>query len=424
MSTIGVECRARRERVERGVYRQPNGKFAVCFMLGGKPRFRTVEGDLDDARSARARLVITAQAGLLPVGPRITFASVAGRWLERFEAMVAIGERRERTLESHRYHLDRHLLPTLGRRQIAAITVDDVAALISALSVQGRAPRTIAGALATLGSILRFALRRGYITENPMLRLEAGERPRPDPRPQRALGQDEIVKLLAACAPRYRLLIVTAVYTGMRISELLALTWADVDLAAGVIHVRAQLSRAHGGVPARRVAPKTAAAIREIPLVAQLASLLREQYRATPFAAPADYVFATSNGTPLGHRNVEARALERAARAAGFTASDLPALRFHDLRHTFASHLIIDLGLDVAQVSRILGHASVTTTLNIYTHLFDDARHATEIRTRMAASPFARLLEPDGADADNVVVIGRPRPRTVRSRHGAERSRT
>jgi hypothetical protein len=84
-------------RVERGVYRQPNGKYAVCFMLDGKPRFRTVDGDLDDARSARARLAIAAQAGLLPVGPRLTFAGVAGHWIERFEAIVAVGERRERT---------------------------------------------------------------------------------------------------------------------------------------------------------------------------------------------------------------------------------------------------------------------------------------------------------------------------------------
>lgn len=271
----GVEA-SRRVRVERGVYRQPNGKYAVCFMLDGRPRFRTVEGDLDAARSARARLAIAAQAGLLPA------------------------------------------------------------------------------------------------------------------------------------------------YTGMRISELLALNWADVDFGAGVIHVRAQLSRAHHGVPARRVPPKTAAAIRDIPLVAQLSALLRDQRQTARFAGSRDHVFATGNGTPLGHRNVESRALQRAAAAAG-----LEAVRFHDLRHTFASHLIIDLRLDVTQVSRILGHASVTTTLNIYTHLFDDTRHATEIRTRMAASPFARLLEPDVREADNVVAIARwPKRTSTRRRRGAESSRT
>jgi len=104
---------------------------------------------------------------------------VTARWLERFETMVAVGERRTRTLEGHRYHLDHHLLPEFGRRRIATITVDDVAGLIRALCAEGRAARTIAGALATLGSILRYALRRGYITDNPLPRLEAGERPRP-----------------------------------------------------------------------------------------------------------------------------------------------------------------------------------------------------------------------------------------------------
>jgi Phage integrase family len=106
-------------------------------------------------------------------------------------------------------------------------------------------------------------------------------------------------------------------------------------------------------------------------------------------------------------------------------AAGLDPVRFHDLRHTFASHLIIDLGLDVAQVSRILGHASVTTTLNVYTHLFDDARHATEIRTRMASSAFARLLEPDGERADNVVAITRRRSRgAAQDRRGVDRART
>src|SRR5919106_192515 len=204
MNTAIDREQGRRVRVERGVYRQLNGKYAVCFMLDGKPRFRTVDGSLEEARGARARLALAAQAGLLPACPRLTFATVAARWLERFETMVAVGERRERTLESHRYHLDRHLLPGLGRRRIATITVDDIAGLIRTLAGEGRAPRTIGGALATLGSILRYALRRGYITDSPLRRLEAGERPRPAPPARRALGPGENLPLLAACPPRHR----------------------------------------------------------------------------------------------------------------------------------------------------------------------------------------------------------------------------
>jgi integrase len=143
------------------------------------------------------------------------------------------------------------------------------------------------------------------------------------------------------------------------------------------------------------VATKTPASVREVPLVPQLADLLAAHKQATPFAAPGDWVFATGRGTPLGHRNVSRRVLQSATRAAGLDDEGWPPLRFHDLRHTFVSHLIIDLELDVAQVSRILGHARITITLDTYTHLFDDARHLRDIRSRMAASSFAGLLEAD-----------------------------
>jgi integrase len=97
---------------------------------------------------------------------------------------------------------------------------------------------------------------------------------------------------------------------------------------------------------------------------------------------------------------VSRRVLQSAARAAGLNDEGWPALRFHDLRHTFASHLIVDLELDVAQVSRILGHARITITLDTYTHLFDDARHLRDIRARMEDSSFAGLLEEDAGDQE------------------------
>ena len=84
-------------------------------------------------------------------------------------------------------------------------------------------------------------------------------------------------------------------------------------------------------------------------------------------------------------------------------------MRFHDARHTFASHLIIDLGLDVAQVSTILGHAQITTTLSIYTHLFDLARHADELKAKMAASAFAALLEPAPDQPEPVRLVTLPK---------------
>jgi len=79
------------------------------------------------------------------------------------------------------------------------------------------------------------------------------------------LGCEEIARLLDACLPAYRALIATALFTGMRLSELLGLIWDDLDLAGGSVYVRAQLSRARHGAPARRVAPKTRSAARSAP---------------------------------------------------------------------------------------------------------------------------------------------------------------
>lgn len=401
---MGSASSSRRVRVERGIYLQPNGKYAVCFRHAGRLRFRTVAFDLAAARHARKALIAAAKRGESPLSPHLRFDTVVARWLERFEARVAAGERRERTLEAHRYHIERHLLPAFAARRVSSITVDDIALLLAEMRSSGSSAKTSANALATLQSLMRYARRHGWIATDPVDQLEREERPRPKRRHQRVLGRQEVGRLLGACSPRDRAIVATALYTGLRISELLGLVWADVNFAAGVIHVRAQLSRAHGGAPARRVPPKTSASIRQIPLVAQLAQTLAEHKLATPFALSSDWVFTTTRGTPHGHRNIARRGLGRAADSAGLNTGEWPPLRFHDLRHTFASHLILDLGLDVAQVSRILGHASITITLDVYTHLFDDARHRWEIRTLMAASPFARLLEPATAAPDAAVL--------------------
>lgn len=388
----------RRTRVERGIYRQANGVYGVYLVVEGKPRFKTVGRKLAEARKQRDLLSAQAQRGELPARTDVRFAVLAETWIEGFAAQVAAGERSERTLENYRYHLDKNLLPAFGRRRVHEISTDDCARLVASLRARELAPKTIAGALVPLGRILALALRRGYIAENPLRRLKASERPRVHRREQRVLTHGEIANLLDACLPRYRALIATALYSGMRLSELLGLTWRDVDLVDGLIRVRYQLSRARVGSPARRVRLKTQAAVRDVPLLPQLGALLKRHKLASSFSADGDYVFATGLGTPLGYRNVERRGLARAARKARLENDHSEALRLHDLRHTFASHLIVDLRLDVAQVSRILGHARPSITLDTYTHLFDQAAHAAEVRERMGASAFGLLLDATGAN--------------------------
>jgi len=155
---------SRRVRVERGIHRQTNGRYAVCVMVEGRPRFRTIDaGSLSGACRQRELLQSVARVGELPVSPRLTFAEVSARWLAEFEAKVTAGERRDRTLDLYRSQLNRHLLPRLGRRRLALITADDVVAVTRELQADGLSPWTIKRILGALSCVFTFALRRGYI---------------------------------------------------------------------------------------------------------------------------------------------------------------------------------------------------------------------------------------------------------------------
>jgi integrase len=175
----------------------------------------------------------------------------------------------------------------------------------------------------------------------------------------RVLDAKEIEELIACSLDTYKPVVSTLAYSGLRLSEALGLDWNEIDFEGGVIKVRHQLSRATREKPARRVPLKTDAAVREVVLLPQLAAVLKE-HRKTLLAHrlyQADgYVFVTANGGPLYCRNVADRGVGKAAKNAGLNREGLPALTAHDLRHSFASHLI-RAGADVYSVSRQLGHA-------------------------------------------------------------------
>ena len=113
--------------------------------------------------------------------------------------------------------------------------------------------------------------------------------------------------------------------------------------------------------------------------------MLREHKAASAHSLSGDFVFASEAGTPLGHRNVVRRGLDKATDRAGLNGEGFPVLRWHDLRHTAAS-LLIAGGSSVAFVSAQLGHANPATTLNTYTHLFDALEHGDRARSAMDAA--------------------------------------
>lgn len=332
----------------------------------GRRRWKMVEGNLEAADTALAEVKGRLRRGE-PVGvSKRTFGEVADEWLAAQHVL------RPRTRDWYELALRVHLKPRLGRLRISVVGPADVARVIGEMQAAGYAAWTIRGVLVPLGRVMAYAVRNELAHRNPVSMLERGERPRTERRDVRVLTGEEVERLLGAASARYRPIIAAAIFTGARQGELLGLVWEDVDFEEGVIRIRRQLDRSGS-----RVAPKTRAAVRDVVMMGSLAKILRAHRLASPFSKPSDFVFASVKGGPLHYRNVVRRGLEKALGAAG-----LSRLRWHDLRHCFASYLIAE-GLDVVFVSEQLGHASPAITLKVYAHEFRAVEHASRARAAL-----------------------------------------
>jgi integrase len=367
--------RRRNERLKtarEGVYyrllKDGSRSYQICFRSEGRLIWKTVPGGERDAVQARAKIISELGRGkkIAPSGK--TFAEFAAEWFDAQKERLD-----ERTLDQYERALRLHLVPAFGRLRLTLISEDRVAALIARMRREGYKAWTIKSTLIPLNGILTRAVRLGHIAENPLRNLERSERPRVERVEQRVLNTPEISRLLACAPGDHRALLATAILTGARQMELLALRWNEVDFDARVIRIREQLSRMNGG----RKALKTPAARRDVVLTDTLAQILREHKAASPHCQDHDYVFATSSGRPHSWSNIIKRVLHPAVARAGIQG---PRPRWHDLRHTFAS-LLIAQGADVVFVARQLGHTDPSITLKIYAHLFDAVRHSDRFRT-------------------------------------------
>ena len=247
------------------------------------------------------------------------------------ESWIASLSRRPRTLDAYRYALDRHLLPRFKNRRVADITPDDVARMVSEMRRAGYCEWTISGAVSTLSGCLGKATRRGLIASNPCKALAADERPKQRSGEKRVLSEKEIRAVLSGATDRFRPLIAVMLFAGLRLGELLALRWDDVDFDDGFLRVRFQLS------PQRELVElKTDNGRRDVVLIPQLGKALREHRMASRRKAPTDFVFCTAPDGRGRDQRSTARGVERAIEAAKLDGQGISS---HSFRHTLREPL-------------------------------------------------------------------------------------
>lgn len=341
-----------------------------------KARVRGQDGVIRDlsrtasskAKAERALKLAIAQALQTPVGEDLTaksrFREVADRWLAWQERRVADGERSHGTLDNYRSMLRNHVLPALGELRLHEVTVPRLDRFFVALREKTSAAHARTGR-AVVGGILRYAVRHGAITSNPVREVEpiaGGSR-----NTARALTLDERREWLAQLeldptASRKDLPDLTRfmLATGARIGEALALYWEDVDLDAGTVRIDWTLVRVRGeGL--RRTDPKTSHSRRVLTLPSWAVDMLRRRYKAAMaenrgLASP---VFPDVNGNLRDPSNTR-RALReaRGSERFGWVTS-------HVFRKTAAT-IMDEAGLSARQIADHLGHSRPSITQDTY----------------------------------------------------------
>jgi len=368
--------------VRRRSWKSPKGEIKEAWIADyvdqhGERHIKTF-ARRRDADAYHARAAVNVAAGLHTAESRSpTIAEAGTRWLDSGEAA---GLERT-TLTQYRQHLELHITPELGAVKLAQLTVPMVRQFEDRLRVS-RSAIMVRKILGSLGAILADAQERGLVAQNVVRSLRArrrrGKERHADRRQKGRLKAgvdiptpDEVRALIPHLSGRWRPLLLTAIFTGLRASELRGLRWMDIDFKRDELHVRQRADRF--GTIGR---PKSEAGERTIPMLPMVVNALREWKLACP-KGELDLVFPNGSGRVENHSNIVQRGLMPIQIAAGVVTkagkAKYPGL--HSLRHFYASWCInrrVDGGLELPLklVQTRLGHASIQMTADRYGHLF------------------------------------------------------
>jgi integrase len=331
---------------------RPDGKWRARYRdPSGREHARHFRRKLDAQRWLDSQEAAKTRGEWLdPALARVPVSEWAGQWLAGQSQLKAS------TRERYEGLLRRHVLPRWGSLPLASITHADVVGWVAELAASGLSASTVRHAHRVFAMLLGLAVRDGRLSRNPAERVSLPRVRRVD---KRFLDHDQVAELADAAGP-YRLVVLVLAYCGLRFAELAALRVRRVDLLRRRLEVAESVTEIAGRVVFGT--PKTDQR-RWVPLPRSLATELGAELAGK---GPDDLVFTSPEGGPLRINNFRTRCFDPAAARAG-----LPGLTPHELRHTAAS-LAVSAGANVKAVQRLLGHASASMTLDVYSGLFDD----------------------------------------------------
>ena len=376
----------RRANGEGNIRKRKDGRWEGRYTVGhdpetGKAIIKNVLSKTQAEVKEKLKKAIEENVGI-DYGRAKTYT--VGTWLEVWMENYARVKLRPSTFKTSQGFLKTHIKPQIGSVPLAELTSLDLQRFYKHLLDGGRvdrieakkkpkglAPKTVRNIHQMIGSAYNLAMEQKLVSKNP---TQGCALPKAEHKEMQTLPIEQLTSFLREAKDSG----VFALYyidltTGLRRGELLGLKWSDIDLEKGNLRVQRQIGRIDGKIIEMPL--KTKNAYRTLPLSADAISVLMQQRRKT---GNSEWVFPSPTGGPMSPDSV-LHMLHRVLKRAG-----LPKVRFHDLRHTFAT-LALQNGVDIKTVSGMLGHFSAGFTLDTYAHVTTSAK-------REAAKTMGNIL--------------------------------
>ena len=353
-----------RGRNEGSIYQRSNGKWRAQISVKGKRQGKTFNTK-KEAQTWLRNMQSKLDKGYDIQGGKISLGKYLGEWLEGYRIAI-----RPKTYNRYKGLVEKYMIPYIGHIPLNELNSLTVEKFYSDLILDGVGTRNIRHIHSVLHRALVKAASYGFLMRNPAHGVTL---PKYNPPEMQVWDASQVsVFLVAADDSRHRALYYLAITTGMRQGEIFGLKWADVDWDKGTIQVQRQVQYVPGQGRVFQD-PKTRAGRRKISLPDGTLEALKQhnvkQKTLIAFAGKRwkdnNLIFPNTVGNPLDPSNL------RLDFNRIISKTNLPKIRFHDLRHTAAS-LMLNNDVPLIVVSRILGHSKPSTTLDIYGHLYNE----------------------------------------------------
>lgn len=366
----------RRANGEGNIRKRKDGRWEGRYTAGhdpdtGKAMVKNVLGRTQAEVREKMKAAISEVARLDPVR---SGQYTLGQWVEQWFEIYSKPNLRESTARYYKMFIDKHIVPKLGGVKLNKLRAIEIQRFYNSLRTGGRLREAqkeknpglsasyVRGIHTMLHTCLDAAVREKLILSNPVNDCKP---PKLEKHEMKTLESEQVWAYLKAADARGLLpMFFLELKTGLRKSELVALQWSDVDWKARTVSVCKQAYMTDGKLTV--VPPKTANSVRKIALSEETLALLKQQRASFPESA---CVFPSPVTGEMYHPDSVVNLHKKILKEAG-----LEHIRFHDLRHTFAT-LALQNGVDVKTVSAMLGHSNAGFTLATYTHTTTAAQH-------------------------------------------------